>query len=107
LASGESTRTHSTPWATNPQPEAPQGGASSAAAARRLNLTHRATTEHGLGTLEQQQPANRHWPCRLHEPPSPYPPRPEQQHQEITHSLPPQTPLQADDPDIQHIDRFV
>jgi hypothetical protein len=33
-------RTHSTPWATNPQPEAPQGGASSAAAAPPPTTSH-------------------------------------------------------------------
>ena len=40
LATGESTRTHSTPWATNPQPEAPQWGASSAAAAPPPTTSH-------------------------------------------------------------------
>ena len=70
-------------YASNPL-ELERGGFLRRSRPAALNITHRATTEHGLGTLEQQQPANRHWPCRQHEPTSPYPPRPEQQHREIT-----------------------
>jgi len=107
LATGESTRTHSTPWATNPQPEAPQGGASSAAAAPPPSTSHialpRSTdlarsnnssqqTDTGRAGNTSPQVPTRHAPSSS---------------TERSHSLPPQTPLQADDPDIQHIDRFI
>jgi hypothetical protein len=107
LATGESTRTHSTPWATNPQPEAPQGGASSAAAAPPPSTSHIAlprSTDLARSTNSSQQTDTGRAGNTSPQAPTRHAPS---SSTERSHSLPPQTPLQADDPDIQHIDRFI
>jgi hypothetical protein len=107
-ATGKSTRAHSTPWATNPQPEAPQGGASSAAAAPPPSISHIALP---LSTdLARSNNSSPHTDADRAGNPRPQAPtrHPQSSSTKRSHSrLSPQTPLQADDPDIQHIDRFI
>jgi hypothetical protein len=106
-ATGKSTRAHSTPWASNPQPEAPQGGASTAAAAPPPSTSHIALP---LSTdLARSNNSSPHTDADRAGSPRPQAPtrHPQSSSTMRSHSLPPQTPLQADDPDIQHIDRFI
>jgi hypothetical protein len=91
---GESTRTHSTPWATNPQPEAPLTSHIALPRSTDLARSNNSSQQTDTGRAGNTSPQA---PTRHAQSSS----------TKRSHSLPPLTPLQADDPDIQHIDRFI